>query len=71
MTTVDRKNFPKSMGSVSQENTKPEIKLRKALHELGFHYRPHDKMPPGWHTGFGFSKIQRIYFGLWSLFGPI
>ncbi|HAT9038858.1 very short patch repair endonuclease [Legionella pneumophila] len=47
MDTVDRKTRTKIMRSVPQKNTKPEIKLRKALHKLGFRYRLHDKNLPG------------------------
>lgn len=35
------------MKSVPQKDTKPEMRLRKALHGLGFRYRLHDKRLPG------------------------
>jgi len=47
MDTVDRKTRSKIMKSVPQKDTKPEMRLRKALHGLGFRYRLHDKRLPG------------------------
>lgn len=47
MDTVDRNTRSKIMKSVPQKNTKPEIRLRKALHGMGFRYRLHDKKLPG------------------------
>ncbi|NHN75871.1 DNA mismatch endonuclease Vsr [Azotobacter chroococcum] len=35
------------MRSVRRENTTPEIKVRKALHRLGYRFRLHDKSLPG------------------------
>lgn len=37
----------KIMGLVKGKNTKPEKKLRSALHSLGFRFRLHDKRLPG------------------------
>lgn len=47
MDTVDRKTRSKIMKSVPQKDTKPEMRLRKALHGMGFRYRLHDKKLPG------------------------
>ena len=35
------------MRAVGQKNTKPELRLRKALHALGYRYRLHTKHLPG------------------------
>ena len=35
------------MKSFPQKDTKPEMRLRKALHGMGFRYRLHDKRLPG------------------------
>lgn len=35
------------MASVRTKNTKPEVRLRKALHRLGFRFRLHRKDLPG------------------------
>lgn len=35
------------MRSVRRENTTPEIKVRKALHRLGYRFRLYDKSLPG------------------------
>ncbi len=35
------------MASITGKNTKPEIKLRKALHRRGYRYRLHTKYLPG------------------------
>lgn len=35
------------MKSVSQKDTKPEMRLRKMLHGMGLRYRLHDKRLPG------------------------
>lgn len=35
------------MSGIRGKNTKPEIKVRKSLHRLGFRYRLHDKSLPG------------------------
>lgn len=36
-----------NMAAIHSKNTKPEIKIRKALHHLGFRYRLHDKTLAG------------------------
>lgn len=35
------------MANIRNRNTKPEIKIRQALHAKGFRYRLHDKKLPG------------------------
>ena len=47
MDTVDRKTRSRIMASVGQRNTGPELRLRKALHRLGFRYRLNERNLPG------------------------
>ena len=35
------------MAGIRSKNTKPEMKIRKGLHRLGFRYRLHEKKLPG------------------------
>ena len=35
------------MAAIKGRNTRPELKIRQALHRLGFRYRLHDKTLPG------------------------
>ncbi|MFD1255834.1 very short patch repair endonuclease [Mucilaginibacter terrae] len=35
------------MSSIKGKNTKPELRVRKVLHRLGFRFRLHDKRLPG------------------------
>lgn len=44
---VDPTTRSRMMASIRGANTKPEIRLRKALHALGFRYRLHDRRLPG------------------------
>lgn len=37
----------KNMSAIKSKNTKPELKVRKSLHHLGFRYRLFDKKLPG------------------------
>jgi len=37
----------KNMSAIKSKNTKPEIKIRKALFDRGYRYRLHDKKLPG------------------------
>lgn len=47
MDTVDRETRSKIMSKVGQRATGPEMKLRKALHGLGFRYRVNVRKLPG------------------------
>lgn len=49
------------MKSVPQKDTKPEMRLRKALHGMGFRYRLHDKRLPG-SPGLVFPKYKAAIF---------
>lgn len=44
---VDSKTRSRMMSNIRDRNTKPEIKIRQALHAKGFRYRLHDKKLPG------------------------
>jgi len=44
---VDKKVRSRMMSGIKGKNTKPEVALRKALHQRGFRYRLHDKRLPG------------------------
>lgn len=47
MDKVDPATRSRMMAAVPQRDTKPEIRLRKALHRLGVRYRLHDPSLPG------------------------
>lgn len=47
MDTVDKETRSKIMSRVGQKDTGAELKLRKALHRLGYRYRLHDRTLPG------------------------
>lgn len=49
------------MKSVPQKETKPEMRLRKALHWMGFRYRLHDKKLPG-SPDLVFPKYKAVIF---------
>jgi DNA mismatch endonuclease (patch repair protein) len=61
MDTVDTKTRSKIMKSVPQKETKPEMRLRKALHWMGFRYRLHDKKLPG-SPDLVFPKYKAVIF---------
>lgn len=44
---MDKETRSRMMAAIGGKNTKPETKLRKALHGLGFRFRLHDKRLPG------------------------
>ena len=37
----------KNMAAIKSKNTKPEIKVRKVLHSMGYRFRLHSKDLPG------------------------
>ncbi len=47
MDTVDKATRSRIMARVGQRDTGPEMRLRLALHRMGFRYRLHDKRLPG------------------------
>ena len=47
MDTVDKATRSRIMSQVAQRDTGPEIRLRHALHRIGFRYRLNDKTLPG------------------------
>ncbi|SMQ30707.1 T/G mismatch-specific endonuclease [Pseudomonas helmanticensis] len=44
---VDAVTRSRMMSGIKSKNTKPEVSIRKALHERGFRYRIHDSNLPG------------------------
>lgn len=44
---VDTATRSRMMAGIKGRNTKPELKIRQALHKAGFRYRLHDKELPG------------------------
>jgi DNA mismatch endonuclease (patch repair protein) len=47
MDTVDAATRSRIMGRIRGKNTKPELRLRRALHSQGVRYRVHDRSVPG------------------------
>jgi len=45
--TFSKKERSKIMSRIGGKNTKPELKIRKGLHAMGFRFRIHDKNLPG------------------------
>lgn len=44
---VSKKKRSEMMAGIKGKNTKPELKIRSALHQLGYRYKLHDKNLPG------------------------
>lgn len=44
---VDSATRSRMMAGIRGKNTRPEVRLRKALHAMGFRFRLHDKRLPG------------------------
>lgn len=44
---VDKQTRSRMMSAIRGKNTKPEIRLRKALHAMGFRFLLHDQRLPG------------------------
>jgi DNA mismatch endonuclease (patch repair protein) len=42
---VDAQTRSRMMSGIKGKNTRPELKLRRALHRMGFRYRLHGKLP--------------------------
>ena len=61
MDTVDEKTRSRIMASVRQKGTGPELRLRKALHRLGFRYRLNDNKLPG-SPDLVFPKYKAVIF---------
>lgn len=49
------------MSGIRSKNTKPELLLRKALHQLGFRYRLHNRGLPG-KPDLVFSSLRAVIF---------
>jgi len=50
-----------NMSRITSKNTKPELRLRKALHKMGFRYRLYDKKLPG-SPDLVFPKYKSVIF---------
>ncbi len=50
-----------NMSRIKSQNTKPELQLRKVLHDMGFRYRLHDKKLPG-SPDLVFPKYKAVIF---------
>lgn len=50
-----------NMSQIKSRNTNPEMKLRKALHGMGFRYRLHNRKLPG-SPDLVFSKYKAVIF---------
>lgn len=61
MDSVDKRTRSRIMASVGQKSTGPELKLRKALHRLGFRYRLNDQRLPG-SPDLVFPKYHAVIF---------
>jgi DNA mismatch endonuclease (patch repair protein) len=61
MDTVDKSTRSKIMASVRQKSTGPEMRLRKALHKIGFRYRVNDKKLKG-SPDLVFPKYKSVIF---------
>ena len=47
MDTVSKKKRSEIMSKIRSKNTKPELRIRKYLHSMGFRYSLHNKTLPG------------------------
>lgn len=71
MDTVDKATRSRIMARVGQRDTGPEMRLRLALHRMGFRYRLHDKRLPG-SPDIVFPKFGAVVFVhgcFWHLHG--
>lgn len=59
--TVDQETRSRIMASVRQRNTRPEMKLRRALHHLGLRYRLHNRKLPGT-PDLAFPRFKAVIF---------
>ena len=51
----------KNMAAIKSNNTKPEIKVRKGLHSMGYRFRLHSKNLPG-SPDIGLPKFKTVIF---------
>ena len=47
MDTLTKKQRGERMSRIKSKNTKPELRVRRIVHGLGYRYRLHDKSLPG------------------------
>ena len=53
----------RNMSAIKSKNTKPEIKVRKVLHSMGYRFRLHSKNLPG-SPDIGLPKFKTVIFVL-------
>jgi DNA mismatch endonuclease (patch repair protein) len=58
---VSKEKRSKMMSNIQAKNTKPELKIRSALHRIGYRYKLHDKELPG-KPDLVFPKYRAIIF---------
>lgn len=58
---VSKERRSEMMAGIQGKDTKPELKVRKALHRLGFRYKLHDKTLPG-KPDLVFPKYNAVIF---------
>lgn len=58
---VDKNTRSRMMSGIRGKNTRPEIVVRKGLHQLGFRYSLHNKNLPG-KPDLVFSKYKAVIF---------
>jgi len=58
---VSQEKRSEMMAGIQGKDTKPELKVRKALHHLGFRYKLHDKTLPG-KPDLVFPKFNAVIF---------
>lgn len=61
MDTLTHAERAKRMGLVKSRNTKPEMRVRRLVHALGYRYRLHDRKLPG-HPDLVFRSRQKVLF---------
>jgi len=58
---VSKKKRSEMMSGIKGKNTKPELKIRSALHKLGYRYKLYDKKLPG-KPDLVFPKYNAVIF---------
>jgi DNA mismatch endonuclease (patch repair protein) len=58
---VSKEKRSKMMSGIRGKNTKPELKIRSAIHGLGYRYKLHDKSLPG-KPDLVFPKYRAVVF---------
>ena len=61
MDNVSRKRRSEIMGRVRGKDTRPEMRVRKLVHAMGYRYRLHDRSLPGT-PDLVFRRIRKVIF---------